>query len=459
MAPWCHRALPVASQLVYVERSFESPERPPAWPPAVGAGDGGRRASPVRGTAAPRLGRPDRRTGPPSPDWPHEHEDERTGPRYRPSGGPLLGVPAGAGTAAEGPPGAPGRDAAGGVARRGRRAGAVRRRCAGRGAGARRRGAVRRRRGHRRLPGRAGRAGAERLPLPLADARRHAVPAVSALAVHRRGAADLPVRRTAGRRSVLGTGPRAGPGGRLDRRQGGGAGRPRLPGARSGPGRGAYHHREPAGLRGAPGRGGRGPARCTGSGRARTPSGRRTAPGGHRVGAGLRPPARPRRRPSYLREAPPEVGWARYRGGEEAYREFVRTHTGDGAAPERLHELGRDQCRELAERMREVRTTLGFPGPEEEFHDRLRTEPRLYARTPEEVEARFRGHLDRLAPVLPRWFAALPAAPYGLARLDPALEAGMTFGYYEPPTAAGPIGRYRYNGSDLDRRSLLGSAS
>jgi uncharacterized protein (DUF885 family) len=163
--------------------------------------------------------------------------------------------------------------------------------------------------------------------------------------------------------------------------------------------------------------------------------------------------------PDYLRAAPKAVGWAQYEGGEEAYREFVRTHSGGDTPPERLHELGREQCRELAERMREVRTLLGFPGPEGEFHERLRTEPRLYARTPEEVEARYRGYLDRLAPLLPRWFAVLPSAPYGLARLDPALEAGMTFGYYEPPTPADPIGRYRYNGSDLERRSLLGAAS
>ncbi|MEV7028096.1 DUF885 domain-containing protein, partial [Kitasatospora sp. NPDC093558] len=163
--------------------------------------------------------------------------------------------------------------------------------------------------------------------------------------------------------------------------------------------------------------------------------------------------------PGYLRAAPQAVGWAQYAGGEEAYREFVRTHTGNDTPPERLHELGREQCRELAERMREVRTALGFTGPEAEFHDRLRSEPRLYARTPDEVEARYRGHLDRLALLLPQWFATLPAAPYGLARLDPALEAGMTFGYYEQPTAANPVGRYRYNGSDLDRRSLLGAAS
>ncbi|MFG2908390.1 DUF885 domain-containing protein [Kitasatospora sp. NPDC048286] len=163
--------------------------------------------------------------------------------------------------------------------------------------------------------------------------------------------------------------------------------------------------------------------------------------------------------PDYLREAPRGVGWARYEGGDEAYRDFVRTHSGGGTPPERLHELGREQCLELAERMREVRAALGFHGSEAEFHERLRTEPRLYARTPEEVEARYQGYLDRLAPLLPRWFTVLPDAPYGLARLDPALEVGMTFGYYEQPTPAVPVGRYRYNGSGLEGRSLIGAAS
>ncbi|MFD4764476.1 DUF885 domain-containing protein [Streptomyces sp. NPDC058439] len=163
--------------------------------------------------------------------------------------------------------------------------------------------------------------------------------------------------------------------------------------------------------------------------------------------------------PDYLRRAPEAVGWAHYPGGEAAYRAFVRTYTSGDTPPERLHELGREHCRELSERMREMRGTLGFAGTEAEFHERLATEPRLYAVTPKEVEARYRGHLDRLTPLLSRWFAVLPCAPYGVARLDPALEASMTFGYYEPPTATQPVGRYRYNASDLAHRSLLGAAA
>ncbi|MGW0948332.1 DUF885 domain-containing protein [Streptomyces sp. NPDC002623] len=163
--------------------------------------------------------------------------------------------------------------------------------------------------------------------------------------------------------------------------------------------------------------------------------------------------------PDRPERAPQDVGWVHYPEGEAAYRAFVRTYTSGDTPPERLHEIGREHCRELSERMREMRGTLGFAGTEAEFHERLATAPHLYARTPEEVEARYRRHLDRLTPLLPRWFAVLPRAPYGVARLDPALEASMTFGYYEPPTAAQPVGRYRYNASDLAHRSLLGAAA
>jgi uncharacterized protein (DUF885 family) len=53
----------------------------------------------------------------------------------------------------------------------------------------------------------------------------------------------------------------------------------------------------------------------------------------------------------------------------------------------------------------------------------------------------------------------MPAAPYGVKRLDPELEGAMTFGYYQVPTSSDPKGYYRYNGTSLDKRSLLGAGS
>ncbi len=51
-----------------------------------------------------------------------------------------------------------------------------------------------------------------------------------------------------------------------------------------------------------------------------------------------------------------------------------------------------------------------------------------------------------------------PKAAYGVRRLDPRLEPGWTFGYYNPPTAAEATGYYYYNGSRLPDRSLLNAA-
>jgi uncharacterized protein (DUF885 family) len=64
-----------------------------------------------------------------------------------------------------------------------------------------------------------------------------------------------------------------------------------------------------------------------------------------------------------------------------------------------------------------------------------------------------------LEPKISGWFSRLPRAPYGVARLPQHMEAGMTYGYYQPPTPSDPVGRYMYNGSDLSKRSMLTAAT
>ncbi len=58
-----------------------------------------------------------------------------------------------------------------------------------------------------------------------------------------------------------------------------------------------------------------------------------------------------------------------------------------------------------------------------------------------------------------RFFGRKPVAPYGVRRLEPQLEPGQTFGYYQVPTATDPAGYYRYNGSSLSDRSLLNAGA
>jgi uncharacterized protein (DUF885 family) len=157
----------------------------------------------------------------------------------------------------------------------------------------------------------------------------------------------------------------------------------------------------------------------------------------------------------YQHEAPTQVGQAQHPGGEAHYRALVRQHTASDLTPEQLHALGTEQVDALAEAMAEARARMGVTCTEEEFHAQLRTDPRLVPTSPEQVEQLFLRHMAALEPLIEQWFAVLPEAPYGVARLEPQLEAGMTYGYYEIPTPDQPVGRYRWNGSDLGSKSML----
>ena len=158
---------------------------------------------------------------------------------------------------------------------------------------------------------------------------------------------------------------------------------------------------------------------------------------------------------NYQANAPDAVGLSHYPDGEALYRTMVRLHTTMEVTPEELHELGKTRVAEIEDRMAAIRDEVGFTGTREEFHQKLRTDPRFFVSSPEEVEAKFNEYIARIEPLVEDYFRTQPEAPYGVQRLNPAAEATMTFGYYQPPTPDEPVGRYHYNGSKLDERPQI----
>lgn len=157
--------------------------------------------------------------------------------------------------------------------------------------------------------------------------------------------------------------------------------------------------------------------------------------------------------------APETVGLGQYPDGPDAYAHLVRYHATFEITPEQVHETGLREVEKVTARMEEVRESLDFKGSEEDFLEFLVSERRMYASTSEDVERKYRDAIARIEPHLGHCFAVIPQAPYEVARLDEALEAGMSYGYYEPPTDGKPAGVYRYNGSGLDTRSQLNAAA
>ena len=162
----------------------------------------------------------------------------------------------------------------------------------------------------------------------------------------------------------------------------------------------------------------------------------------------------------YLEAAPEQVGLSTAPGGRKLYVQRVRMHTTTDLTPEEIHQLGLDEVARIEAELAALRDEIGFEAASEEtamkeFLDQVRADPRFIAESPEEVEERYMGYIEKIEPHVADYFDVLPEAPYGVRRLDPTSEATMTFGVYQLPTVANPRGEYRYNGSDLENRSLF----
>ena len=160
----------------------------------------------------------------------------------------------------------------------------------------------------------------------------------------------------------------------------------------------------------------------------------------------------------YASLAPAEVGLSQYPGGDAYYRRLIEQFTGYRLEPEALHELALERMEEIESEMAALRAEVGFDGDQKAFFAKLRNDPRFLAPDPAAVEARYMSYITRIEPLIDQYFRTLPRAPYGVKRAEPAAEAGLTFGYYQAPSKADPKGYYRYNGSNLDRRSLFNAA-
>jgi len=161
----------------------------------------------------------------------------------------------------------------------------------------------------------------------------------------------------------------------------------------------------------------------------------------------------------YRAQAPEAVGLGQYPGGPEYYAWLVRLHTTMDVSPAQVHQIGLERVAAIDTEMKKVRDGLGFAGTKAEFKALLKKDARLFPRSPEEIGERLMGHIRRIEPKVDAFFLRRPKAPYGVRRLEPQLEPGQTFGYYNPPSATEPVGYYYFNGSNLADRSLLNAAA
>jgi len=130
--------------------------------------------------------------------------------------------------------------------------------------------------------------------------------------------------------------------------------------------------------------------------------------------------------------------------GAEFYRELAAFHTTTRLTPEEIHNIGLREVARIRAEMDRVIAQVGFKGTFAEFLEYLRTDPKFYYDSPEEL---FRGYAviaKQIDPELVKLFGKLPRTPYGVRPIPMTSAPNTTTAYYQGPAPDGSRAGYYY---------------
>ena len=160
-------------------------------------------------------------------------------------------------------------------------------------------------------------------------------------------------------------------------------------------------------------------------------------------------------RTEYLPACRGPVGASAMPMGREFYLDRIRRFTTIQISPEELHQTGLRENARIRAEMELIKQNVEFKGTLDEFLEHLRTEPRFYAKTAEELMQTTALILKRADGRLPELFGHLPRIPYGLREIPAYVAPQTTAAYYWPPATDGTRGGVYYlNTYNLSSRPL-----
>jgi uncharacterized protein (DUF885 family) len=139
----------------------------------------------------------------------------------------------------------------------------------------------------------------------------------------------------------------------------------------------------------------------------------------------------------YLPACFDQVGVWQNPNGEAMYAFFVREHTTTNLTPQQIHQIGLREVERIHGEMLGVLEQVGFKGTLDGFFKFLRTDPRFFYTTPDELLEAYRATAKRIDPNLVKAFRLLPRTPYGVEPIPEAVAPDTTTAYYSAPAADG----------------------
>lgn len=148
------------------------------------------------------------------------------------------------------------------------------------------------------------------------------------------------------------------------------------------------------------------------------------------------------------------VGASALPQGAEYYAYLVRNHTTTDMTPEQIHQLGLREVARIRAEMEQVAKKAGYASREAMIAE-MRTNPKYFAKTPDELLAASAAMAKTIDGKMPSLFTRLPRLPYGIRPMAAATAPGDTTARYQPGSPdAGIAGFYLVNTTKLDQRPL-----
>ncbi|NJO13268.1 MAG: DUF885 domain-containing protein [Gammaproteobacteria bacterium] len=162
-------------------------------------------------------------------------------------------------------------------------------------------------------------------------------------------------------------------------------------------------------------------------------------------------------RTEYLPAARDTVGWSALPRGPEWYAYFVAAYTTTDMKPEEIHQLGLKEVARIEGEMNAVREQVGFKGDLKAFFEYLKTDPKFYFKTPQELVDGYTALKTRIDALLPKMFNDFPKAPYEVRAVEPFRAQSSAGAFYESPSEDGKRpGIFYVNTYDLKAQPKFG---